>query len=519
MLRQALILLVFIYSSHIFAQAPEAFKYQALARDLSGQAVINSPVSLRLSILDGSVAGPVVFQESHSVTTNGQGLFSLNVGEGSLLAGSFAGIDWANGEKFLKIEADLTGGTNFEELGISQLLSVPYALYAKYAGTALLPNGTAPGNTAYWDGTEWVIDSNNLYNSGSFVGINTSSPLQRLDVNGQVNIPLDSAYMINNKSVLNTRGLNNIFIGLNAGANFTFAQNNLFAGYNAGFLNTIGSQNVFLGTEAGQSNLDGMMNTFIGRRAGFQNTSGSENTFIGTFTGQNTTTGQHNSFLGVTTGNSNTTGAENTFLGAHAGYFNTTGSNNTYVGNFAGQYTGTGNNNVYIGFNADGAASNLSNSIAIGAGSVVTASNSVVIGNTSVTSIGGQVGWSTFSDARLKTNVTDENLGLEFILGLHPVKYNYTASGQKGFIYSGFLAQEVDELLKELGTDFSGLVKPQHEHDFYSIRYGDFVIPLINAVKEQQQEIEALKKENERLKNEAKKLDEIEKRLKKLENN
>ncbi|MFN5911221.1 MAG: tail fiber domain-containing protein [Bacteroidota bacterium] len=513
-----LIATLFVLTYHLCSgQVPDAFKYQALARNASGQAMLNTNIALRISILDGSLVGPSLFEETHSVTTNGQGLFSLNVGQGTSTTGSFSGIDWTSGEKFLKVEADLSGGTNYEELGTSQLLSVPFALYARYAGTALLPNGTEEGNTSYWNGSEWVVNNNNLYNNGEFIGINTNSPFQRLDVNGQINIPLDSAYLIGNKSVLNTRGLNNVFIGLNSGANFTFAQNNLFAGYNSGFLNTIGSQNVFLGTEAGQSNLDGMMNTFVGRRAGFQNSSGNENTYVGSFAGQNTTTGQHNSFLGVTTGNSNTTGEENTFLGAHAGYFNTTGSNNTYVGNFAGQFTSTGNNNVYIGFNADGATSSLSNAVAIGAGSIATASNSIILGNSSITSIGGQVSWGTFSDRRLKTNIRIEKLGLEFIQKLRPVRYNYTAEGQHGIFYSGLIAQEVDDLLTELGTDFSGLVKPKNNLDHYSIRYGDFVIPLINAVQEQQKMIDELQKENEDLREAFLKMKTLEQRLNELE--
>ena len=324
------------------------------------------------------------------------------------------------------------------------------------------------------------------------MGIGTSTPLQRLDVNGQINIPADSAYLINNKSVLNTKGQFNVNIGINAGVSNTFGQYNLLAGFNSGVANTIGSQNVFLGAETGEANLDGAMNTFAGRRAGKSNISGDENTFIGTYSGQNNTDGNHNSFLGVTTGNNNTLGEENTFLGAHAGFFNTIGNNNTYVGNFAGQFSVSGSNNVFIGFNADAQTSALNNAIAIGSGTVVTSSNSAIIGNTSITTIGGQVGWSTFSDARLKKNITPETLGLEFIMDLNPVRYEYTAEGQKGIIYSGLIAQEVESSILKLNTTFSGVVKPSNDDDFYSIRYSEFVIPLIKAIQEQEQRINNL---------------------------
>jgi hypothetical protein len=499
------------------AQAPENFKYQAVARDLSGQTIMNSTISLRLSILDETSSGAVVFQETQSTTTNDFGLFAISIGSGTLTAGSFSGIDWANGDKFLKIETDFTGGNSYSEMGTTQLLSVPYALYAKYAGTSLLPNGTSIGNTSFWNGSEWVINNSNIYNNGGFIGLGTNAPLQKLDIRGQVNISLDSSYMINNNPVLNARGTNNLNIGFQAGMNTTIGFHNVHVGTFSGMTNTIGSQNSFVGSETGVSNSEGMMNSFFGRRAGYLNNLGNENTFIGCYAGQNNSSGNHNSFFGVTTGNSNTTGAENTFLGAHAGYYNSTGNNNTFIGNFAGQFNSVGSNNVYIGFNAEGSSSNLTNAIVIGAGAVVNSSNSVVIGNSSITNISGQVGWGTLSDRRLKENITDEPLGLDFIQQLRPVRYNYSAEGQKGRIYSGLIAQDVSKILDDLGINFSGIVQPENEKDFFSIRYAELTIPLINAVQEQQDQIDALKKQNELLWKELKRITELEERITKLE--
>jgi cell division protein FtsB len=203
--------------------------------------------------------------------------------------------------------------------------------------------------------------------------------------------------------------------------------------------------------------------------------------------------------LGVSTGNSNTLGNENTFLGAHAGYNNNLGNNNTFVGNFAGLVNTAGTNNTFIGFYAGASSSNLTNATAIGTGAIANADNSVMIGNTDVTSIGGQVSWSTFSDRRLKHSFQESELGLNFILSLKPVSYEYKASGQAGIRYTGLIAQDVEKSLKKLNTQFSGLVRPKNKNDFYSIRYGDFVVPLIKSIQEQQEQINQLKSENEML--------------------
>jgi hypothetical protein len=109
------------------------------------------------------------------------------------------------------------------------------------------------------------------------------------------------------------------------------------------------------------------------------------------------------------------------------------------------------------------------------------------------------VSLSTFSDSRLKHSIQKSELGLNFILSLKPVTYEYKASGQKGIRYTGLIAQDVEKSLKKLNLEFSGIVKPKNKHDFYAIRYGDFVVPLINSIQEQQEQINQLKSENELL--------------------
>ena len=114
-----------------FSQTPESFKYQAVARDVSGTVLINQAVAFQISLLKGSTTGNAVFVETHSVTTNAFGLVNLEIGKGSLVSGSFSAIDWSADSYFVKIELDETGGTNYKLMGTSQLLSVPYALHAK----------------------------------------------------------------------------------------------------------------------------------------------------------------------------------------------------------------------------------------------------------------------------------------------------------------------------------------------------------------------------------------------------
>jgi hypothetical protein len=113
------------------AQVPQAIPYQAVARDTAGNLIINQSISLRFSIHDSTAGGTVVYQETQSKTTNALGLFVANIGEGIIVNGTFSAINWANGNKFIQVEMDATGSTNYTDMGTQQMLSVPYALFAK----------------------------------------------------------------------------------------------------------------------------------------------------------------------------------------------------------------------------------------------------------------------------------------------------------------------------------------------------------------------------------------------------
>lgn len=126
--------LLVILSLNSYCQSPQAFKYQAVARNQAGEVIASQDVSLKISILSGTVDGAPVYIETHSIQTNQFGLINLEIGNGTLVSGDFSIIDWGNYSYFLKVEMDETGGTDYKHMGTTQLLSVPYALYAEHAG-------------------------------------------------------------------------------------------------------------------------------------------------------------------------------------------------------------------------------------------------------------------------------------------------------------------------------------------------------------------------------------------------
>ena len=136
------VFILVLFGAGVFAQAPEGFNYNAVVRDAIGNPLTNDAVSFRFSIIRGNVTGTVVYSETHNTITDQFGQVSLIIGNGSVITGVFANIEWGGDAYFLKVELDKTGGSSFVEMGISQLLSVPYALFAKNAGGGSGPSGS-----------------------------------------------------------------------------------------------------------------------------------------------------------------------------------------------------------------------------------------------------------------------------------------------------------------------------------------------------------------------------------------
>jgi hypothetical protein len=116
-----------------FGQAPEGFKYQAVVRDANNIILNNENVGVRMTIQQGSIGGTMVYRETFATTTTANGLVNLEIGNGSVVSGNFTTIDWGNGPYFIETAVDVTGGTTYQVMGTSQLMSVPYALHAKTA--------------------------------------------------------------------------------------------------------------------------------------------------------------------------------------------------------------------------------------------------------------------------------------------------------------------------------------------------------------------------------------------------
>jgi hypothetical protein len=170
-----------LIAATIYSQAPGKMSYQAVVRNAGGVLVQSSNVGIRISLLQGTTSGTVVYSETHTVATNINGLATLDIGGGSVVSGTFANINWSAGPYFIKTETDPNGGTSYSITGISQLLSVPYALHAKVAETAdyndlfNLPAGNTKGEMQYWNGTSWAIVP--VGQSGQFLQLsNTGTP-------------------------------------------------------------------------------------------------------------------------------------------------------------------------------------------------------------------------------------------------------------------------------------------------------------------------------------------------------
>jgi len=796
MTKRILLLLIVVMNVSLvaYAQAPNKFNYQGVVRNASGVPVSNQAIQLRISILDVSATGTVVYQERHITTTNQFGLYTVAIGAGTVLSGNFSAINWSLNDKYIKTELSTNSGVTFSLLGTTQLLSVPYALYAasgnpgpqgpvgptgatgpqgpqgstgatgpqgvngatgpqgpagasganglnqvvktttEPAGvncsaggvkvefgldannngildvseinatlTKYICNGTSGSYTAgsgvaitgstisvqnlagdatgpitsntvakiqnknvsaaspntndilKWNGTAWTptADSNsinwslngNAVDTSKFLGTTSNTPL-KFKVNntiagqvssnntsigfyslksnttgianssfgdfslqnnssgsfntaighyamnnntsgtGNVSIGSSSLYFNstgfgnvsvgNNSLSQNTTGYSNTAIGTqalqsntigyyNVGVGLNALLNNTTGNYNIGIGNALrknqsGYQNIAIGSWALDSLLNGNFNIAIGVDAlhGNQNSeqniaigdhamafsdTGSHNTAIGSSALQyskygqgNVAVGSHvmdsnfngnwNVAIGVNSLLKNRTGSWNVSLGGSAMNANKTGNGNVSIGNFVNSVDSIGSYNTFIGNNATSSVQNITNSSLFGNNTTVAVSNKIRLGNAAVTIIEGQVAYSFPSDKRFKFNIKEDVPGLDFVMKLKPVTYNFNTKAYDDFqsvnlpdtikrlkekqaidftssskiVHTGLLAQDVEQAAKDLGYKFDGVHVPENESDNYSVAYTQFIMPLIKAVQEQQIEILKLKKEIEILK-------------------
>ena len=325
----------------------------------------------------------------------------------------------------------------------------------------------------------------------------------------------------------NTTGNSNAAFGAWTLAHNTTGLRNTAIGTSALYGNQTGSYNSAFGSNTLYTNTSGYRNTAVGFESLFANTIGYWNTATGSNSLLNNTTGTANTATGYDALSENTIDNWNTAFGKGALRDLKEGSENTGIGESAGGNFTNISRGTFLGSLAYPNTNNLTNVTGIGYNVKNTASNQVRIGNASVTSIGGSVNWTADSDGSYKNNIEEDVAGLDFILKLRPVSYNLDihkiasdlgenltrdedgskanavpdettqkSRDEKAAIrYTGFIAQEVEATVNDLGVAFSGVDAPTNKSGYYGLRYADFVVPLVRAVQEQQAQIEALSPE------------------------
>jgi hypothetical protein len=401
--------------STLFSQVPQGFNYQAIARDNEGAIIPETPLKIRIGILQTITPLNVLWEEEHHLSTDRFGLFQLIVGDplaeqsgGSL--SSFAEINWLLQPLYLRTSIYWKG--EWIVMGDAQLFSVPYAfvagningvlpelnikgtvtdltdplfevknkggqtIFAVYSeGVRIyVSDGDAKGvkggfSVGGFDGTKGnqeylriTSDSARIYvNDNPAKGVKGGFAVGGFDANkgtptgNFLNITKEN-YIIGQEAGIHLKPLNgglfNSFLGYQAGYNSTTGTKNYFIGYKAGFNNLTGSNNIFIGDSAGFKNTTGRFNTFIGNWTGFNNLSGYKNLFVGHRAGYANMTGICNVFLGPDAGGSNTTAVYNTFVGIGAGFKTTGGGYNSYYGINSGYAMTSGINNAFYGSNS-----------------------------------------------------------------------------------------------------------------------------------------------------------------------
>ncbi|MBL7942670.1 MAG: tail fiber domain-containing protein [Flavobacteriales bacterium] len=383
------------------------------------------------------------------------------------------------------------------------------------------------------------VDNTTIGNRAGFSQVSTFNTTMIGSFAGEANQADESTFVGFSAGRNNVQGTKCTFVGFQAGLNSN-AEGNTFMGWAAGWDNLNGSDNTAVGAAAGQNLQNGTQNVFVGARAngsgipGGLNTmvgfgAGSENlangnTFLGGAAGVLHQTGDYNTFIGERTAVNNISGTENTFVGGESGQFHNGGNKNTFVGNLSGINIMTRDCNTHVGY-ASGASGDFENTIALGCGAIAPAPNEGMIGDAAFTALWMSTGLFLTSDERTKTDIKENVPGLEFITQLEPVTYHYdiesmeqlmhapgsltesdihqsAVSQKENLLYSGFIAQDVEKIANSLGYEFSGIRTPNGSREFYGLDYSNFVVPIVQSIKEQQiiienqaAEITALKQE------------------------
>ena len=436
---------------------------------------------------NGAVGGNLTVGGSLSLNiVNAQTQFNLggsrilsNTGNANLFAGIGAG------------QANTIGASNAffgNSAGASNTSGNQNSLYGFFAGIS----NTTGNRSSYFGYRAGQQGSTN--NDNSFFGYRA----------GNANTANNNSFFGASAGDINTTGENNSFFGASAGPANTSGHDNAFFGYHAGLANTSGEFNAFFGADVGSGNTTGFGNSFFGNVTGDSNTTGGDNSFFGHRAGTANISGENNAFFGAVTGRSNTIGSGNSFFGSAAGNDNIEGDYNSFFGDGAGLSNKTGAKNTIIGAQADVTSTNLSYATAIGAGAVVSANNTIVLGrsagqddvrvpgNLVVVQLGSAGSTSLCRNAsnfiascssslRYKTDVQPFNGGLNLVNRLRPISFSWRNGGMRDV---GFGAEDVEKVEPLL-------VSYNDKGEIEGVKYAQLTTVLVNALKEQQAQIEA----------------------------
>jgi hypothetical protein len=473
-----------------------AFTYQGRLTDNSMPAsgTYNMQFKLFDAAGDNNQIGSTITNPDVPVT-NGVFTVSLNFGASAFANGSPRFLEITVGNSLLSPRHPVT--------------SVPYAVRALKANSAdnatnavSALNATNATNLGYVAASQYVQTNDARLTdartptagSTNYIqnGINTQFASFAITGSGRLGNTLTAnaissvtQYNIGDNRVLGVAGINNTFAGINAGA-----------------ANTTGNTNSFFGASAGAANKIGNNNSFYGTFAGSANTSGANNSFFGKSTGGDNTTGSANTFVGGNAGAANTTGANNTFVGTNTGAENLSGNNNSFFGKNAGANSGS-DYNTLIGAGTDVVNPFIEHGTAIGAGAIAGNSNSITLGRNGgpdtvivkgklvvgiaadggvfpvCRNFDGEIALCS-SSLRYKTNIASFNFGLNLINRLQPITFDWKNGGMHDL---GLGAEDV-AAIEPL------LVTRNAKGEVEGVKYDRIGVVLINAVKEQQAQIQ-----------------------------
>jgi hypothetical protein len=393
---------------------------------------------------------------------------NLGLGTAALVADSTlvhtSGNETIAGTKTFSSDASISGLTVGKGVGSNSTL-LGFQAGSSATGNYMTAVGYQAGqnNTEATYGNTFIGGGAGKANTSGGGGVALGTTALALNTTGAFNSALGS-YSLQ----ANTTGANNVAVGTSALQANTTASNNTAVGYQAGYSNSTGEVTV-LGYQALYANTTGTRNTAIGIVSQQSTTTGGNNTSVGRSALQVNTTGSYNTALGDSALNQNTTASNNTAVGYQAGYSATTAGANTYIGYQAGyaanRNTASNVLNTFIGYQSGNAVTDgYKNSILgcyngnQGGLDIRTSSNNVVLsdgdGNIAARWANGggwyqlnnSASWSTTSDARIKENVTPITNGLDVILALNPVEFDYKLSKQHT---AGFIAQDYEKVLPD----------------------------------------------------------------------